>query len=331
LANKTVAVVGGESLIARELQDLFAGLKPAPEVHLISGEADSAKILRDQTGEAMVLTPLSALATRDAAAVFLAGSAASSRQALDMAGEDGPVLIDLTGALEDHPRARLRAPLLEPAARADPPGTIHIVVHPAAFALALFYSRLANRFPIERSVANIFEPASERGHAGLKELQAQTVNLLSFKPLPQDVFDTQLGFSMLARYGEEAPRQLAEAEARIDRHLATLLAMSARMPMPSLRLSQAPVFHGYSCSIWVEFQESPGVAPIEEALASAQIEIRRADEEAPSNVGVAGQSGLSAGDIRQDRNNPRAFWFWVAADNLRLLAETAVAAAREYL
>ena len=34
-------------------------------------------------------------------------------------------------------------------------------------------------------------------------------------------------------------------EARIERHLASLLALTGQAPMPSLRLIQAPVFHGH--------------------------------------------------------------------------------------
>jgi len=41
----------------------------------------------------------------------------------------------------------------------------------------------------------------------------------------------------------------------------------------------------------------------------------------PSNAGVAGQSGFSVGDIRVDRNNPRAIWLWAVADNLRIVAD----------
>ena len=42
-------------------------------------------------------------------------------------------------------------------------------------------------------------------------------------------------------------------------------------------------------------------------------------------MGVAGQSGLIAGDIRLDRNNPRAAWVWLVCDNLRAVADSAVA------
>jgi aspartate-semialdehyde dehydrogenase len=170
----------------------------------------------------------------------------------------------------------------------------------------------------------IFEPASERGQPGLDELQKQTAGLLSFQPLPKEVYDAQVSFNLLPRYGEESPHSLAAIELRIERSLASLLAVAGNVPMPSLRLVQAPVFHGYSFSIWVEFDQQPNVEALERGLASERIEIRAADEEPPANVGVAGQKGVTVGSIQADRNDPRALWFWMVADNLRIAADSAV-------
>ena len=142
----------------------------------------------------------------------------------------------------------------------------------------------------------IFAPASEHGTAGVEELQQQTISLLSFKSLPRAVFDAQLAFNLLARYGEEAPAALEDAELRIERHLATLLALPGEgegAPMPSLRLIQAPVFHGYSFSAWVEFEANPGIEALESGLATGSIEVRGADFEAPTNVGQAGPGRAS--------------------------------------
>lgn len=325
-----IAIVGGETLISRDILELFSALNPQPAVDLISGEPDNPKIARDDEGEAIVLRPMSAENLASAQAVILNGTPESSRRALDLTASKATPLIDLTGVLEDRVNARLRAPLLErtgPAAEQN----IHVVAHPAAVALALFYRRLFARWPIRHSVVEAFEPASERGQSGLHELQAQTVNLLSFKPIPKDVFDAQVGFNLLPAFGPEAASRLSDIEICIDRHLATLLLISSGAPMPSLRVVHAPVFHGYSFSVWVEFETAPPVEELEQALASAQIEVRTADEEPPNNAGAAGQSGLTAGNIRPDRNNPRAFWFWLVADNVRTFAETAVAVAREFL
>ena len=98
--------------------------------------------------------------------------------------------------------------------------------------------------------------------------------------------------------------------------------------MPSLRLIQAPVFHGYSFSAWVELESNPGIEALESGLACEWIDVRGADAEPPNNVGNAGQGGIAVGGIAEDSAQPGACWFWVVADNLKLAAENAVAVAR---
>ena len=323
-----LALVGAETLLGREIRELFADSTLAPKIHLIGTGEEETRIPAEQSADAV---RVDAERLASAQVTFLTGSAATSRMALKLVTGGRPILIDLTGALEDQPEARLRAPDAEPPDQPPVLGPLHVIAHPAAIALAMFFERLSKRYAITRSVAHVFEPASERGQPGIDELQKQTASLLSFKPLQKTVYDAQLSFNLLARFGEDAPQSLEEIEGRIDRHLATLLSHSGCGPMPSLRLVQAPVFHGYSFSVWVEFEQNPGVQALSEALASVQVEVRGADEEPPTNVGVAGQSGLIAGIIAADRNQARACWFWLVADNLRLAAENAVAVAKQLL
>ena len=73
----------------------------------------------------------------------------------------------------------------------------------------------------------------------------------------------------------------------------------------------------------------PGIEAIVDALTSNDIDVRGNDHEPPTNVGVAGQRGITVGAIAPDRNQPRAFWFWMVADNLRIAAENAVEVVRE--
>ncbi|HWE07239.1 MAG TPA: Asd/ArgC dimerization domain-containing protein [Rhizomicrobium sp.] len=193
----------------------------------------------------------------------------------------------------------------------------------------MLLAALSRRTTIRRSLVHVFEPASERGQKGLDELQQQTIATLNFRKLPTDVFDAQLSFNMLARYGEEAMEPLEGIEQRIEKHVASLLSAHPAVPMPSLRVIQAPVFHGHSFSLWVEFAENPGVKALGEILTEAGIDVRPDDP--PSNALIAGQSGLSAGAITVDSNQPRAAWIWAVADNFRLVAENAVAAAQPFL
>src|SRR4030095_5311340 len=113
--------------------------------------------------------------------------------------------IDRTNAGEESPRARWRAPMAEPARHSVPADAVHVIASPAAIALALILNRLHPLHPIQRSVAHVFEPASERGKPGLDELQQQTINLLSFKGQPKEIFDAQLAFNVLARRRDTAP------------------------------------------------------------------------------------------------------------------------------
>jgi aspartate-semialdehyde dehydrogenase len=324
-----MAVVGGDTLLAKELCEVLGDSKPAPRLQLISASADGAAVL-DPEGEesAVLMVPLAPETLSEARVAFLAGSPASSRRTLKVNPSNGPVLIDLTAALEEQPHARLRAPSAEPnGKRPAPDSQIQVIAHPAAIALARLFSTLAARAAVRRSVVHIFEPASERGRKGLDELQQQNIAVLAFQKLKTDVFDAQLAYNLLARYGEEALEPLEYIEQRVERHLASLLSAYPGIPMPSLRLIQAPVFHGHSFSIWVEFEENPGAEALSQALSAAGFDVR--PDEPPSNAGIAGQSGLSVGAIMADPNQPRACWIWMVADNLRLSVENAIAVAQE--
>ena len=329
--NRAVTVlVGSETLLGREIRDLATTSAPELELRLIAADEEKPGTLTRQGDEAAVVEDFLPENLAGANVLFLAGSPDSSRKAMDLS-DGSAAIVDLTYATEERSDARLRAPSVE-AERDVEPGAVHVIAHPAAIALAIFLRRLQTHDPIRRAVVQILAPASEHGAAGVEELQNQTVSLLSFKKLPHAVFDTQVGFTLLARYGEQAPASLEDSELRIERHLATLLALpgeGADSPMPSLRLIQAPVFHGYSVSAWVQFESNPGVEALESSLLAGAIEVRGMEVEPPNNVGQAGQSGIAVGAIEPDRNDADACWFWLVADNLRLMAENAVAVARE--
>jgi aspartate-semialdehyde dehydrogenase len=320
----TISIVGGDSLLGRELQERLTESGFRRDFQLIGAEDEIKGFLTDDE-DTVVVTPLDANRLMASDIVFCTGTRELSQKAAALIGDNtGPVVIDLTHGLEDLPNARLRAPLLVGDPSEFPKGTIHIVAHPAATALALVLTELQE---FTRAVVQIFEPASERGQAGITELQKQTTALLAFQTLPKTIYDAQVGFNLLPSFGEDAPEPLADIEQRIDRHLASLLGR-VQGTLPSLRLAQAPVFHGYSFSLWVEFESSFEAADLERDLATAHIDVRGADVEAPSNVGVAGLSGVTIGSIERDRNSSKAFWLWAVADNFRLSVDSAVAIAK---
>jgi len=319
----SVAIVGSESLLGKDVRELILERGLDVRVQLIGADEEETGKIIEEGDEAVVITPLDKTNLASADVVLLTGSAASSRRAWELTGAGGVPVVDATRALDDLPSARLRAPYAERGV-VEGGGSPLIVAHPAAVALAMFFGQL-EKFGVRRSLVEIFEPASERGQGGIDELHQQTVRLFSFQSLPKEIFDAQLAFALLARFGVESPHSLEMMETAVERHLASLLAgRASRTPMPSLRLVQAPVFHGYSISAWVELEAEAAEEAVVGALAADRIDIRATAEDAPTNVGAAGADGIIVGNVRRDRNIRRAFWFWIVTDNLRMSAGNAV-------
>ncbi|MCC6586009.1 MAG: hypothetical protein IT168_04750 [Bryobacterales bacterium] len=316
-----VVLVGGETLLGADVRELLAERFPNAKVKLAGSMEENTAIITEQGGEAVVMTGLDEQALGEASVVILAGSPESTRRTQDLLrhAEAEPPLIDLSFALEDRPEARLRAPLAEPPAGLGP-ARVQVVAHPAAVLAATVLRGLHTIAPIQRSVVNLFAPASEMGRLGVDELQRQTVQLLSFQTLEQDVFGAQMSFNLLSG-------RLPEVEHRIERHLATLLSAGTPVALPSLRITQAAVMHGYSASIWVELE-----TPVDRVAGKLRDEgIDVWTDDAPNVVGIAGQNGVSIGNVETDRNNRRALWLWAVADNFRVSAENAVILAEPYL
>ncbi len=316
MAKKVAAIVGGESLLGKEIHEL-AGDRY--RLRVLGGEEEDIAVIAQIEDETTVLERLDKKSLADADLVILtAASAAICKQAIKWAPKGVPV-IDAKGLLDETPGARLYRPDGEKS-------KLLVIPTSAAQVLADCLLTLQSVQAVGRSVVNILEPASEWGQAGVAELQGQAISLLSFKPVLGKIFDAQVAFNLLSAYGEEATVSLQEKEARIERHLASLLAARNGPQLPSIRLTSAPVFHGSSMSLWVEFEAAPNREKVEVALAKAGVDLRDASLEPPHNVGIAQQNGYAAGSIRVDRNNPKALWLWLVADNVRIVASAAVAA-----
>ncbi len=320
-------LVGGDTMLGREIRDLVEEQNLPVNLMLASSRSEEHILSApdEEDEDITVMHALDRTLVEAADVVLLAGTAEANERAAALARQCAarPALVDVTGQFEGLAESRLRAPLLnadEPAAEAE---AIHTLAHPAAVALARLIALLDARHRVARAVATILEPASQQGRAGVDELHNQTLSLMNFRQVPQEVFDAQVSFNLLPRYGRAAPHALAEAAARIERHLATLLG-ARHAPLPSVRLIQAPVFHGYCMSVWVEFEKRPPAAALERELEEAGLDVRDAAAEPATNVSVAGQVGLAVSDIAEDRSSPQAVWFWLAFDNLRAHAEAAL-------
>jgi aspartate-semialdehyde dehydrogenase len=174
-----------------------------------------------------------------------------------------------------------------------------------------------------------FPPVSERDQAGVEELESQTKNLLSFREIAKPVFDAQVAFNLLARYGEASKPHLEDLRRAIARDVAQILAGQA--PAPAIQLVQAPVFYGYAFAAYAEFASPEPLEQLATAFANLGVKIGAPADPAPTNVSVAGESEIQLAPIASDPSVAAGVWIWGVADNLRLAATNAVRIAEELL
>ena len=325
-----VAIVGAGSLKGKEVTEVLEQRNfPSAEVKLLDDD-ESLGQLEALKDEITFIQGVRAEQFELMDFTFFASDPECTRKNWEQVQRAGSAIVDLSYALEDQPGAALRAPWVERqlgqvATPELQPGPA-VVAHPVATALALLPTRLHAAVPVKRAVATVFEPVSEQGQKGMDELHEQTVNLLSFQELPKKIFDVQVAFNMVSRYGEQSPNRLSAVQERVIKHYRRIV--EGRAPVPSVMVLQAPVFHGHAFSVNVQFEVSTDMRQVSSLLAGEHLSIIKESENAPSNVTAAGQGEILVSVI-SDSSAENSSWIWAACDNLRIAAITAVECAEE--
>jgi aspartate-semialdehyde dehydrogenase len=319
------AIVGAASLRGKEVAEMLNERNfPAVDIRLLDDD-ESLGQLEAMGDEISFIQSVRAEQFDHVDFTFFASDADCTRQNWKRARDAGSAIIDLSASLENEPGASVRSLWIERERGQIAPPELQpgpcVTAHPVAVVLALLLLRAQKAGPIRRVVATVFEPASEHGQRGMDELHQQTVNLLSFQALPKEVFDAQVAFNMVSRYGQKSQPALDSVESRVLRHYQKIAGDDA--PQPSLLLLQAPIFHGYALAVFLEMENSSDVQSLSQVLAGDHVTIPAADEDAPSNVSSAGQGNILL-SVKSDAVKPNGVWLWIAADNLRISALTAV-------
>jgi len=319
-----VAIIGASSLKGKEVAEVLNDRNfPALDVKLLDDD-EALGQLETMGDEVTFIQSVRSEQFDHLDFAFFASDAACTRKNWKTAARGGSAIVDLSYALEEEAGAQVRAPWIEKQLGQTPafelqPGPC-VVAHPAAVVLALLTLRLQKAGKVRKIVATVMEPASERGQKGMDELHEQTVNLLSFQELPKTIYDTQIAFNMIARYGPNSSPALETIERRVLDHYDHIVGKAA-IP-PSLLLVQAPIFHGHAFSLYVEMDAAVELEGVAEALSGEHVAIAKGDD-SPSNVNAAGQGDILI-SLAGDDNEKDGFWIWAAADNLRIAATNAV-------
>jgi aspartate-semialdehyde dehydrogenase len=360
-----IAVVGAGTLLGKALSDELAVSAFADaDLRLLDDDEDAHGKLTAVDDEITLIQQIEPDSFEGCDFVFFAGEPTVTKKHLRQALKAGSCIVDLSGELEKTPGILVRAPWVPErpasAATAGENGLANtaapdldtravVSAHPVAVLLAMLAARSQKVGPLHSLWATLLQPASEYGHAALEELHQQTANLLSFQPLPTEVFGGQTAFTLAVSFDAAGQATLASAADRIRRHYAKI----SSVPASSLALQviQVPVFHGYALSVSVEFAHPVTAGALAKALAGSHVRIVADATSFPGNVQAVEEQEAqilvqpvfppSEADVTAidgvevpsaEKTQPRQtnrFWLWIVADNLKFAAQNAIACAVE--
>ncbi len=316
-------IAGASSLLGAELRSLLEESRFAGVEFRLVDEEIAAGTLTEEGGEPALIRPVEEGTFDRAGKVFFTGSAEFTRANLGAARASGAKTLDLSGATASDAGTVCWFPQLDSLYGRKFPNDAEVYAIPSApgtvaasLALGLFKIGASNL------VVNCFQSVSEAGRAGIEELESQTGQLLSFQGIGQPVFDTQIAFNLLDRFGPASKQKLNLVRERLRAE--TKACLGKQVAVPALQLIHAPVFYGTAFSACAELAAGTKLEQVVSVCEEAGFVISSDGEADPSNVSVAGEKVAHLAKPEQDPARSGAWWFWGAADNIRMPAANAV-------
>jgi len=310
-----ISIVGASSPLGKELKEAIEGPDfPVGKLSLLETE-EYAGLLQEFAGEIKITQIISPEAFADVDIAFFtcspeiisayaASGAAFPELTIDLTqtGREGTLFL---GGVSD-------ASLLKTSG-------YYITPHPAAIALGRVLGRIQIGFHVASVSATVMEPASERGSAGINELQEQTVGLLNFQGVEHKTFSGQLAFNLL----NEVPTA-HKVEGLVRDQLRTVLGKG--MPALGIAAVQAPVFHSHALSVFLQLRETPSLEQLTASLEAGgnSVIVHSAEGLSPSPVTVVGSDAVHVARLAADPGRPGSFFLWLVSDNLRIAASNAL-------
>src|SRR5215813_7008372 len=234
-----IVIAGASSLLGTELKSLLEESRFAASDFRLVDEGTLAGTLTEAGGEAALIQPVEEDSFDKAWVVFFAGSAAFTKANLALARRSGARIVDLSGELAGQPDVAAWLPKIS--GTSTNRAKMFAIPSASAEIVARITIALGSLKPSAIS-AVAFQPVSAADKSGIEELESQTGQLLSFQPVGKQVFDAQVAYAMLDRFGPSSNHSLSASLAALRREVQALLPPAAKSP--AIQLLHAPVFYG---------------------------------------------------------------------------------------
>jgi aspartate-semialdehyde dehydrogenase len=314
-----VAVVGATGAVGEVMVEILAERKfPVADLHLLASERSAGTAVRFN-GRSIRVKRLDEF---DFAGVdiglFSAGAATSAKFA-PIAAAAGCVVIDNTSQFRYDDDVPLVIPEINPGAIAQRPRGIIANPNCSTIQMLVALKPIHDAVGIERINVATYQSVSGAGAKGVRELAAQTADLLNAKPIEPKAFTRQIAFNVIPHIDAFQENGYTKEEMKMVWETRKILGSQDIMVNPTC--VRVPVFYGHSEAVHIETRTKITAATAWELLRKTpgvHVLDERKDGGYPTAVvDGAGKDPVFVGRIREDISHPRGLDLWIVSDNVR--------------
>ncbi len=317
MSRRNVAVVGATGAVGQEFLHLFESRNfPIGSLKLLASKRSVGTKLRFR-GEDVPVEEVTAEAFKGVDLAFFSAGAARSREYVPAALAEGAIVIDNSSAFRMDPNV----PLVIPEVNGElitPEQKLYPVANCSAIILLMAVAPLRKLGTIERLIVSTYQSASGAGAAAMRELEAQTREVLEGKDPVPNVLPHVYAFNLFSHNTAINEHGYNEEEWKVIQECRKMLGM------PDLKINvtcvRVPIPRAHSESVTVEFAgPAPSVEAVREAYRHAP-GVRLVDDREgnvfPMPRDASGIEDVLVGRIRADVSNPNAICLFVSGDQL---------------
>ncbi|PIQ99087.1 MAG: aspartate-semialdehyde dehydrogenase [Nitrospinae bacterium CG11_big_fil_rev_8_21_14_0_20_45_15] len=247
-------------------------------------------------------------------ALFSAG-AGVSLQFAPCAVKAGAVVIDNSSAFRMDKDVPLVVPEVNP--HAIRPG---IIANPncSTIQMVVALKPIHDKYRIKRIVVSTYQAVSGSGQKAIAELEQQSRDVLSGKPVQKKVYPHQIAFNCLPHIDVFLDNGYTKEEMKMVNETRKILEDDSILVSPTaVRVS---TFHCHSESVNVETEEAICAEDVKTLLRGSPgitVVDNPSQNQYPMAIDAEGKDNVFVGRIRDDLSNKKAINFWVVSDNLR--------------
>ncbi len=313
----SVAILGATGAVGEALIEILEERKfPVSELYLLASERSAGKRIQFR-GKHLKVENVEDFDFSVAEIGFFSAGGSVSEKYAPLAADAGCVVIDNTSKFRYEENIPLIVPEVN-AHRIDEFKNRNIIANPncSTIQMMLALKPIHDEAGISRVNVATYQAVSGAGAGGVRELAAQTANLLNTKPIESKVMPVQIAFNAIPQIAEFMDNDYTLEEMKMVWETQKILESNEIQVNPTC--VRVPVFYGHSEAIHIETVQTISKAKAEELLEAAPgVQLFRDNGYPTAVTEAAGQDPVYVGRVREDISCENGLNMWVVSDNVR--------------